>query len=506
MTVVAAPGAGPARPADPVGPRALRDCWSRLVRAVETGERGDPADVDALLALADAGGDRVARAAALALRARGSWAAGHPAGQVGSDGDLAAATALLTGAAASTGRTATGRRATGRTSPVHPALVHEVCAAGYTERSLWELAAEQHAAAAAAARADPRGLPPGTGQLALRRGAVAAVVLVCAERAAGVPVTAGDRAAAVLAEATRDAVGTTVADLRAFAVLLAALLGRPAPEEPGALDATLPAAAAGARAALLLASALRAHSASDPAGVLAATGTFLDLERSAGTGEQPAALLATALELEARLAGLPPAELAAATPAVELARATRRSAEQTRQRALDGARTRLTVQRLQVERDVSAAAAATDELTGLLNRRGWQAALERAAPAGAVLLVDLDHFKAVNDTFGHAVGDAVLTVVADMMRRVTRSGDSCARLGGDEFAVLLPGADERAARTRARHLVRAVAGHPWSGIAAGLAARVSAGAATGVPGPDLVESADAALYRAKAAGGNRVAG
>ncbi|MEO9903253.1 GGDEF domain-containing protein [Nisaea sp.] len=100
----------------------------------------------------------------------------------------------------------------------------------------------------------------------------------------------------------------------------------------------------------------------------------------------------------------------------------------------------------------------TDELTGLLNRRGFSDRLQNALAAskrqgltGALLLIDLDKFKAVNDTYGHTAGDALLVTVARILQSRTRETDSIARLGGDEFAVIMPGAndDEAAARIAA---------------------------------------------------------
>lgn len=87
----------------------------------------------------------------------------------------------------------------------------------------------------------------------------------------------------------------------------------------------------------------------------------------------------------------------------------------------------------------------TDELTGLFNRRGFTEALDRVLAAckrhgepGLLILVDLDRFKAINDTYGHLAGDAVLKGTADLLRSTVRKSDIVARLGGDEFAVLLP--------------------------------------------------------------------
>lgn len=87
----------------------------------------------------------------------------------------------------------------------------------------------------------------------------------------------------------------------------------------------------------------------------------------------------------------------------------------------------------------------TDELTGLFNRRGFTEALDRVLAAckrhgepGLLILVDLDRFKAINDTYGHLAGDAVLKGTAELLRGAVRKSDIVARLGGDEFAVLLP--------------------------------------------------------------------
>lgn len=153
-----------------------------------------------------------------------------------------------------------------------------------------------------------------------------------------------------------------------------------------------------------------------------------------------------------------------------------------------------------------------DELTGLLNRREFARLLreeeERARrfnrPFGLVLL-DIDHFKAVNDTHGHAAGDAVLREVARRIGSRVRAVDRCARFGGEEFAVLLPEADANGALAVACDLLLAVAAVPIvaaEGVA--LDVTVSAGAASlprhasdaGV----LTEAADRALYRAKRAG------
>jgi diguanylate cyclase (GGDEF)-like protein/PAS domain S-box-containing protein len=108
-----------------------------------------------------------------------------------------------------------------------------------------------------------------------------------------------------------------------------------------------------------------------------------------------------------------------------------------------------------------------DALTGLLNRRGMSRELERHTdlvcrygPEGALLVIDLDHFKEVNDTLGHNAGDALIMEVAGLIRKRVRTSDLVARLGGDEFAVLLPRGAAKDAETVARALVEMFRARP----------------------------------------------
>ncbi|MEH3147776.1 MAG: sensor domain-containing diguanylate cyclase [Methylobacterium frigidaeris] len=166
------------------------------------------------------------------------------------------------------------------------------------------------------------------------------------------------------------------------------------------------------------------------------------------------------------------------------------------------------------------AMATTDGLTGLANRRSFDAALERewrrAARAGssvALLLVDIDHFKAFNDAYGHPEGDACLSAVAGALAGVARrAGDLAARYGGEEFAVLLPGVTAAEARTVAEDARAAVMrlDRPHAHGPSGGRVSISVGAASAAPGSEdgsalLVAAADAALYRAKREGRDRVA-
>ena len=156
--------------------------------------------------------------------------------------------------------------------------------------------------------------------------------------------------------------------------------------------------------------------------------------------------------------------------------------------------------------------ASTDALTGLANRSAFTAALERCLAAGppapALLFLDLDDFKSVNDGCGHAAGDQLLRSVADRMRSAVRSGDVCARLGGDEFAVLLADGDAASALEIATRLVQRVSAPV---VLAGRPTRVGASVGVVCGPPDagldaeqLVQRADVAMYAAKARGKNRV--
>lgn len=159
--------------------------------------------------------------------------------------------------------------------------------------------------------------------------------------------------------------------------------------------------------------------------------------------------------------------------------------------------------------------ALTDPLTGLYNRRSLERLLEQELdkarrlryPVG-VLVIDVDHFKQINDRYGHDQGDKVLGGVARALRRALRKFDSLGRYGGDEFVAILPGCDAEAVRTVGEKLRAAVARLRFPGLHGG-GVTISVGGSAG-EGPDadarsLLQRADRALYQAKAAGRNRVA-
>jgi diguanylate cyclase (GGDEF)-like protein len=157
--------------------------------------------------------------------------------------------------------------------------------------------------------------------------------------------------------------------------------------------------------------------------------------------------------------------------------------------------------------------ALVDGLTGLANRRAAADALHAEAARAkrletplSVVLADLDGFKDVNDVHGHAVGDEVLRVFADVLRETLRESDLAGRWGGEEFLLLLPGADEEGAAQLADRIRIAVAARPIAS-APGLRVTASFGVAefAGQSNTEqLVDAADSALYRAKRAGRDRV--
>lgn len=160
--------------------------------------------------------------------------------------------------------------------------------------------------------------------------------------------------------------------------------------------------------------------------------------------------------------------------------------------------------------------ASTDVLTGLPNRRHFLQRLESeiervrrgTTREACVLMLDLDHFKRVNDTHGHAVGDSLLRHFARLLGEELRTTDTAGRMGGEEFAVILPGSDPGAARTFAQRLCDRLAARPLIVGPVQVEATVSIGIAAmsaDDPSPDAVLSrADTALYQAKTEGRNRV--
>ena len=156
-----------------------------------------------------------------------------------------------------------------------------------------------------------------------------------------------------------------------------------------------------------------------------------------------------------------------------------------------------------------------DTVTGLLNRRSileklneWLRHEQRYKGRLAVAMLDIDHFKQVNDIYGHRIGDRVLSDIAGVMSRSIRQTDFVGRYGGEEFLIILPRTDVAGATKMAERVRTAVEGTPMHGAnGTSFAVTASLGVAEYCAGDDedlLVSRADAALYRAKDLGRNRV--
>jgi diguanylate cyclase (GGDEF)-like protein len=186
----------------------------------------------------------------------------------------------------------------------------------------------------------------------------------------------------------------------------------------------------------------------------------------------------------------------------------------TRQRAHNEAVRTLAAREADLDRAAADSAALReqalqDPLTGLLNRRALDERYARARRAGdaapALVLFDLDHFKRVNDTYGHPAGDAVLRDFAQVLRGGLRAGDALFRLGGEEFALVMPATPAATALERVQQLHAAVAQRPLGGLpqAVTFSAGIAVAAEAGSTLEALIEAADQALYAAKRAGRNR---
>ena len=175
------------------------------------------------------------------------------------------------------------------------------------------------------------------------------------------------------------------------------------------------------------------------------------------------------------------------------------------------------LQLLRRELDHAKVQATLDALTGVTNRRGFDEAMltlldEQPAgePGPSVVLIDLDHFKQINDRYGHVFGDTVLKAVAQAIRACVKGRDLVARYGGEEFVVLLPGTGVVGARALAEQVRQTIAGarirRGGTNELVG-SITVSLGVATrhaGEPMQAVIERADQALYRSKSGGRNRV--
>jgi two-component system, cell cycle response regulator len=172
---------------------------------------------------------------------------------------------------------------------------------------------------------------------------------------------------------------------------------------------------------------------------------------------------------------------------------------------------RLEVARLRREHAEAREESLRDSLTASYNRRYLNQRLLNPLAGLGVALIDLDWFKQVNDTFGHAVGDRVLQRVVELLCAELPDGAFCARYGGEEFVLVLPNTDADTAVAISEDARARIERHPWDDLAPGLRVTISAGVADGGPATAMVDGeqqlllADTLLYAAKQSGRNAVA-
>jgi two-component system cell cycle response regulator len=184
-----------------------------------------------------------------------------------------------------------------------------------------------------------------------------------------------------------------------------------------------------------------------------------------------------------------------------------------RARARNQVRRKFYQDRLRADLSLALEMALTDPLTGFYNQRyllrHLRGLLSAAQSTGiAVLMIDVDHFKEINDRWGHLVGDAALKAIAETLRRRIRVFDSIARYGGEEFSVVMPGTaqpDAISAAERLRSAVEEMSFHPEPGVEHKMTVSIGVSCSNGgeITAEQLLQAADQALYQAKRSGRNR---
>ena len=413
---------------------------------------------------------------------------------------------------------------------VHRVAAHIEVAGAFQALSLWALAQEQYRLLDQLFQDDQGG--PWADVLRRQRRVVAyngidlALDEVCALAEVGDWDTAGDLAgralAGTLAVLDPHWPSTWVASVHTFADLFAALSGHSSPADRAfvAQQARDPDTDDNL-AMLAVAEAIRARRAGD-------------LTRSARMAEAHQSAIGPALPVHLRLLALSLAAHSPHTPAAALAYlrelvTLRWNSRLTRLMAMQAS---IEAERRRAEHEQLREQVLVDDLTGLGNRRAYTSYLEMvrrsvtgsvAGPDGSwsgpdrrglepdtrelvVMMLDVDHFKAVNDTYGHDVGDEVLRRIGAVLAAQVRPVDLAARLGGDEFVVIMAQDTEDVGEARARALVAAVHAHPWDDVAPGLTISVSLGLHRGPVGDTrLGAEADRLLYVAKRGGRGRMA-
>ncbi len=440
--------------------------------------------IDRLIDRADADNAPVMQALGLAMRSAIRFVdPGRSA--AGAEDDLVRATVIL--------ETSTG--------PADERIIaHTACAIAYSDRSLWELAHEHFTRAYEEVK--DRELPDAKVASVFFNLAALQVGWACGLRqlsdTAGIRERWRDGADAITAAAAIEMHESWQIEMEAIGLLLAALAGNDVARDARARISVLRAEKADDRVPTGLLSLARAVSDVD-AGRSSRADIEALLGEESGIAEDPYTReLALFLAAEVEAASGSPAGLRCAKDQF----AKRWAARLT---ALDAMRSRLQAERLRGKHAALSRQVRLDDLTGLANRRGLERYLSGLRRAGestvAVLMVDVDDFKKVNDQYGHAIGDLALIAIARAIDNAIRPGDLAVRLGGDEFAAILAGADLSVGTERAKAIVAGIESQPLSEAAPDLKLRVSIGVTAGHPAQigNLTTEADARLYLAKGA-------
>ncbi|RSM40105.1 hypothetical protein DMB66_57565 [Actinoplanes sp. ATCC 53533] len=479
---------------------------SRLILAALQGARYEQIrrDSDAMLAAAEATGEEILLGLALASRALFLLDTEHPESTGDDVGWLLARAVAMLDDVADTDPAELGLRAVEL-----PACFVE-CGQAYHRQGLWELEEEMYVRAAEALEIPLPGRVRPVAEFTRKVLVVNRLESAAALTSDLLEIGRREAARQVAAAAVRPSPAERASlppgwrdEVRAMERLLdvvacrSGLDGGPA-AVPAELYEVLGASTSDRyRACLLLAAAVGAHDAGD-------------LTTAAWRAEQAVTLLDDAKPSITTLALRLATQSTRDGAAVRYARYLALQRWQARLEILGAARSRLEAARVLRHTEQLSRQAYVDALTGLANRHAETRHLARLRRRGpldrlGVILLDVDYFKTVNDTFGHAVGDEVLRVIGAVLQAAIRQSDLAVRLGGDEFMLLmdLPAGIEVPAP--APGIVNAVTLHRWSDIAPGLRVSVSAGQAVGAARDvdQLIRAADQNLYRAKAAGRGR---
>ncbi|HVB05557.1 MAG TPA: GGDEF domain-containing protein [Acidimicrobiales bacterium] len=471
-----------------------RSClFGEAVRAWIVGDGRSPEAVGKLIAASEESADEVMLALGLAMRSDQGFSGDDLTTSASRDADLAHAIVLL-------------EQSSGH--PLERISAHTACAIALGNRWLFELSHEQYEKALAVGAAEPPGsldflLAPILFNLAEEEVSWSGVLRQLddapgvAERFKGWETTLATAGTYPMADSWR-------LELDALGLLLGAIAGHDTAEEArdvlarvGTPDEGEPRAVGLCRLAIALSDA----DAGRPGAAGAAEAAVSCLSPEIHPFPYDLALFLAAT-IEAR--GGSGAGLRYARRAVEEQWARR-------QASLASMRAHIEAERHASERELLTRHARLDDLTGIGNRRALEEYVgrlaERSSATAALILFDVDAFKAINDNFGHLAGDAVLVRIGRVLERGVRPLDLAVRLGGDEFVVVLAETDLPAAATRAEALLATLDAQPMADLGEGLVLRVSAGVAAGPPARmiEVRAAADAALYCAKGAGGHRVA-